>query len=366
MKIQDKIYLGLGLIFVLYAVFNFINKPASTVNQTDTPSEQPIKIIAVGDINLGRQTGQKILAGEIDYPFANISDYLKSADITFGNLESQLADLDGETQSPTNEYRFAGPPDGAKSLANAGFDIVSVANNHMWDYGKDRLFETLDNLDLAGVKYVGASKTPENLYQPVVTEVNGQKIAWFAVTAILNGYEQVGAKDYVAWADDDRLITAIQAVRPNVDWIIVAMHRGVEYQSAPSSTQIEFAHKVINAGANIVIGHHPHVPEGVEEYTSKPESSPPAGGGVGGGGSKERKGIIFYSLGNFAFWQPFDYWTQHSFATELTLKPDGTFDHAIVPVNSGWQPQLSNEMDQTKIKDYLIKLSDKLNPAATE
>jgi len=349
MKLQDKIYLGLGLIFILYALATFISKSTPIANQTNTPTEQPVKIIAVGDINLGRQTGQKIIAGEIDYPFANISDYLKSADITFGNLESQLADLDGETQSPTNEYRFAGPPAGADSLANAGFDIVSLANNHMWDYGKDRLFETMDNLDRTQVKYVGASRTTENLYQPVIMEVKGQKIAWFAVTAILNGYEKVGAKDYVAWADDERLIEAIKQVKTpptppldkgrmgGVDWIIVSMHRGVEYAETPSKPQMEFAHKVIDAGANIVIGHHPHVPEGIESYNN---------------------GIIFYSLGNFAFWQPFDYWTQHSFAIELDLNPDGTFTHTIIPINAGWQPELSDEADQAKIKEYLVKLSD--------
>ncbi len=349
MQVQDKIYIGIGGLFILYALANYTygQPPTTTNNESAEVSLKPVKIIAVGDINLGRQTGQKILAGEINYPFANISDYLKSADITFGNLESQLADLGGETQSPTNEYRFAGPPTGADSLAAAGFDIISLANNHMWDYGKDHLLETIDNLERLGIKYTGASKTTENLYQPVVMEINGQKIAWFAVTAILNGYENAGAKDYVAWADDDRLIAAIQQLRNpppessiGVNWIIVSMHRGVEYAATPSTPQIKFAHKVIDAGANVVIGHHPHVPEGIESYNN---------------------GIIFYSLGNFAFWQPFDYWTQHSFVVELTLHPDGKFDHLIVPINAGWQPELSNETDQTKIKEYLLKLSDKLN-----
>ena len=135
-------------------------------------------------------------------------------------------------------------------------------------------------------------------------------------------------------------VASSDAKTDGVDWIIVSMHRGVEYAAAPSSTQVEFAHKVIDAGANIVIGHHPHVPQGIESY---------------------HEGMIFYSLGNFAFWQPFDYWTEHSFAVELNLKSDGTFDHTIVPINAGWQPQLSGETDQTKVKDYLAKLSDKLN-----
>lgn len=374
MQVQGKIYLGLGLIFILYALANFLQQPATKTNTTVLPIDQPIKIIAVGDINLGRVTGQKIIAGDINYPFAHIADYLKSFDITFGNLESQLADLDGETQSPTNEYRFAGPPAGADSLVPAGFDVVSLANNHMWDYGKNRLFETLDNLDRVGIKYVGSSKTTENLYQPVITEVKNQKIAWFAVTALLNGYEKMGAKDYVAWADDNRLITAIQQIKPQVNWVIVSMHRGVEYAATPSSTQIEFAHKVIDAGANIVIGHHPHVPQGIEEYIVKSSPpaekigetiSPPARGGVGGGGSIDRKGIIFYSLGNFAFWQPMEYWTQHSFAVELTLKQDGTFDHTIVPINAGWQPSLTPDDIKDKTMQYIARLSEKLNPTTS-
>lgn len=367
MKIADKIYLGLGLIFIAYAFISIIRQPPTQLKNQNTllAIEQPVKIIAVGDINLGRKTGQQILAGDINYPFINIADYLKSADITFGNLESQLADLGGETQSPTNEYRFAGPPQGANSLAVAGFDIVSLANNHMWDYGKDQLFETMDNLDRVQVKYVGASRTIDNLYQPMIIETKGQKIAWFAVTALLNGYEKVGAKDYVAWADDDRLIEAIKQVKTplippldnrdwakpgvvspeaktgGVDWVIVSMHRGVEYAESPSTPQVEFAHRVIDAGANIVIGHHPHVPEGIEIYQT---------------------GIIFYSLGNFAFWQPFDYWTQHSFAVELNLYPNGKFNHTIVPVDAGWQPQLTNiNEDKNKIMQHIADLSDKLS-----
>jgi len=344
MKIQDKIYLILGLIFISYAFISVVNKPSTQPNNQDTPStiEQPITIIAVGDINLGRQTGQQILAGDINYPFINIADYLKSADITFGNLESQLANLGGETQSPTNEYRFAGPPEGADSLAAAGFDIISLANNHMWDYGKNRLFETMDNLDRVQIKYIGTNRVTDNLYQPIIIEIKGQKIAWFAVTALLNGYEKVGARDFVAWADNDQLITTIQQIKSQVDWVIVSMHRGVEYAISPSAPQIEFAHKVIDAGANFVIGHHPHVPEGIENYNN---------------------GLIFYSLGNFAFWQPFDYWTQHSFAVEITLYPDGKFDHIIVPIDAGWQPQLTTlDNDKTKIIQHIANLSNKFNP----
>lgn len=368
MRTNDKIYIGLGFLFLLYATANYIysSSEKSLQENPPAPQAQPVKIIAVGDINLGRQTGQKILAGEIDYPFEYIGDYLRSADITFGNLESQLADLGGETQSPTNEYMFAGPPDGAKALANAGFDIVSIANNHMWDYGKDRLFETIDNLDQSNIKYTGANKVPGQLYQPTITEVNGQTIAWFAVTALLNGYEKADATDYVAWADTNKIIPAIQQIRPWVDWIIISMHRGVEYQDNPSETQIDFAHQVIDVGADIVVGHHPHVPQGIETYvagSSSPSFAPSGSAGAteGEGVKNQRKGVIFYSLGNFAFWQPMDYWTQHSFVAEITLYPGRKFNYTAVPINAGWQPKLTeNEEEKNNLVLHLSDLAEKL------
>lgn len=308
-------------------------------SQSDALS--PVNLLMVGDINLGRQTGQKILGGDNNYAFEYLNERLSAYDITFGNLESQLVDLGGETQSPTNEYRFAGPPEGADGLKESGFDIVSIANNHMWDYGKDALFSTIDNLDRVGVKHAGASKYPDTVYQPAVIEAQRQKIAFFAVTNLLNGYEKSGATNYVAWADADKLIPVIEQTKPQVDWIVVSIHWGSEYVAQPSKAQIELGHKLIDAGANVVVGHHPHVPQGVEEYNG---------------------GVILYSLGNFAFWQPFDYWTQHSFMAEVTLLPStGRVEYNPIAINAGWQPRLATDKDEVKILQYVAKLSEPLN-----
>jgi poly-gamma-glutamate capsule biosynthesis protein CapA/YwtB (metallophosphatase superfamily) len=294
-------------------------KPLSNFQTT----EKPITILVGGDVNMGRNIGKKILAGDIDYPFAKISDTLKDADITFVNLESQLADLGGETQSPTNEFRFAGPPESAQSLKNAGIDIVSVANNHMWDYGKDRLFETLDSLDKNGVKYVGASQNPDDKYGANIIEVNKKKIAFLAMTTLLNGYENSGATEYVSFNNSQAIVAEINRIRLDVDYVFVSIHTGTEYQTQPGDAMIELSHKLIDAGADGIIGHHPHVPQPIEIYNGKP---------------------IFYSLGNFAFWQPFSFWTQHAYLARITLDK-GNMKYEVIPVNSGWQPSLLTDSD---------------------
>jgi poly-gamma-glutamate synthesis protein (capsule biosynthesis protein) len=332
---QKNIYIALAIVLAILGIWALINRPARP-EQTSPP--EPISLLAVGDINLGRNVGQEILKGDNNYAFEYLNEQLSQYDITFGNLESQLADLGGETQSPTNEYRFAGPPAGADGLREAGFDIVSIANNHMWDYGKDALFSTIDNLDRAGVKHVGASEDTATIYQPVIITAQQQKVAFFAVTDILNGYEKSGAADYIAWADADKLVSAIEQVKNSVDWVIVSLHWGAEYADRPSASQVALAHKLIDAGANVLIGSHSHVPQGVEEY---------------------KGGLIFYSLGNFAFWQPFTYWTEHSFMAEITLSPStGLVDYNPVAITAGWQPRLATDKDDVKILQYIAKLSD--------
>lgn len=318
MALQLKLFLYLALALVLVSTWYAV-KPLENIEDIKTFLKPTVTVLASGDVSLGRQTGQKILAGEINYPFANMGDILKSADITFANLESQLVDLNGETQSPTNEYRFAGPPEGAMTLRDAGIDIVSVANNHMWDYGQDGLQETLDSLSAQEVLYVGASVESDKRFEPKVLEVKGKKIAFLAMTELLNGYENVGADQFIAFNDSKKLIETIQSIKDNVDWVIVSLHTGTEYAPKPSSGTVKLAHDLIDAGADAILGHHPHVPQQIEVYNNKP---------------------IFYSLGNFAFWQPFTFWTQNSFLAKLKLTVPHEVDYEIVPIKAGWQPEL--------------------------
>lgn len=324
-----------GLILGIDAGIGYLEDkfPNNDLDNPLLPEPTPLIVLAAGDVNMGRQTGQKILAGDIDYPFAKLNGYLADADIAFVNLESQLADLGGETQSPTSEFRFAGPPDGTKSLKNAGIDIVSVANNHMWDYGKDRLFETLNYLDEQGVAYVGASREPANKTDPKIIEIRDRKVAFLAMTTLINGYERAGAAEYVSYNTQETLKNQIASLKDNVDWIFVSIHTGVEYQQKPTAAMVQMSREFIEAGADAVLGHHPHVIQPIEIYNDKP---------------------IFYSMGNFAFWQPFSFWTQHSYIARLKLETPHEVEYEIVPVNSGWQPEITTDPETVKtILDFV-------------
>ena len=243
--------------------------------------EVNVLLMAGGDVCLGRSIGQALLKDPSFDPFASVEKLFFNADLRFVNLESQLSDQNGETQSPTMKLKFTGPPAGADALARARVHVVSAANNHMWDYGKSAFLQTLDNLDRAKVRYAGAGRTREEAYSPVVFEVNRLHVAFLAFTGIWNqgdlAYHE--AKDHVARATKEAVVAAVKAARArsDIDFVVVSYHGGEEYVSTPLQLAIDLHHAAIDAGADAVIGHHPHVAQGIEVYRGKP---------------------IFYSLGN--------------------------------------------------------------------
>jgi len=245
-------------------------------------AKETVTLIAGGDVCLGRLLGQTILRDPGFNPFASSARILGTADIRFVNLESQLSDQKGETQSPTMKLKFTGPPGGGKALAAGRIDVVSAANNHMWDYGKDAFFQTLDNLEKAGVKYAGAGRTRDQAYGPVIVEAGGRKVAFLAFTGIWNQSELRfhEAKDHVAEAQRQSVVESVRAARAKegVDFVVVSYHGGEEYVSVPLQLAVDLHRAAIDAGADAVIGHHPHVAQGIEVYKGKP---------------------IFYSLGNY-------------------------------------------------------------------
>jgi hypothetical protein len=253
-------------------------------------ADRPVVIAAGGDVNFGREAGQAILADPKYDPFSKLGSIFTDADVRFVNLESQLSDQKGLTQSPYNRLIFTGPPGGAETLAQAGIQVASTANNHAWDYGRSALFETLDNLKRAGVKAVGTGRTLDAAYAPAKLEVRGLKIAVFAVTHIWNDppFEQHEGKSYVAWASPKRLFPLLEHARKTNDLVLLSYHGGAEYQDAPAPpTRRLFKDLMKKKLVDAIIGHHPHVPQGVGWYDGKP---------------------AFYSLGNFVFaghdWAP--------------------------------------------------------------
>lgn len=264
--------------------------------------EPSIVLAAGGDVNFGRECGQAILKDGAYDPFAGLGRAWGDADARFANLESQLSDQHGVTQSPEHRLIFTGPPGGAETLLRARVTLVSTANNHAWDYGKSALFETLANLERAQLAYAGTGRDRDAAYRPAVVRVKGRSIALFAVTQVWNQppFETHPGKDFVAWADLAELRPRIAQARRDYDFVLVSYHGGEEYISAPVDRTRAFVNAVMALGVDAVIGHHPHVPQGIGWVSERP---------------------VLYSLGNFVFAGHDDRpWTKQSFFARLTLQ----------------------------------------------
>jgi poly-gamma-glutamate capsule biosynthesis protein CapA/YwtB (metallophosphatase superfamily) len=310
----------------------------------DAEAAEDLVVLLGGDVNLGRTIGRSILRGKEPEPFAGLDAVLRTSDLVFVNLESQLSDQHGETQSSWSPLVFTGPPGGADLLARAGIHAVSVANNHIWDYGKQAFFETLTHLERAGVAYVGASREPDQMFEPVVIRKKGFSVALFAVTQIWNQGEFRGhsGEHQVAWADRDRLDGRLRAARRDHDVVLLGYHGGGEYVETPLPSLQGFAEQMMQTGLDALAGHHPHVPQGIGWHEGRP---------------------IFYSLGNLVFRMHKDFaWTGMSFLARLTFRRDRSVRVEACPYRiRGDNPELfggpSRETEERMIRRHLALLS---------
>jgi poly-gamma-glutamate capsule biosynthesis protein CapA/YwtB (metallophosphatase superfamily) len=312
-------------------------KPVADAEGSLGISPPEVTLVAVGDINLGRKAGRIILAGDVDYAFEKTRDIISSADIAFGNLESTISDQNGITQNGV--WLFTAPPIAAETLAHAGFDVVSLSNNHVWDFGKRALLSTPVYLDGVGIKHAGTGETIDAAFTPAILTVKGVRIAFFSVTRIFNfGGPEHEAFSYAAWADMDRLGPAIKKVKPDVDLVVVAAHWGAEYQDRPADETVKLAHEMVDSGADIILGGHPHVPQGIERYNNA---------------------FIIYSLGNFAYHQTTEHsvWKTRSIILELTLTKSGVKSYGMIPVTCGFQPAVAEGALGDEILAHMDKIS---------
>ena len=284
------------------------------------PGVATVHLLAVGDVNLGRHVGRVMLAGDTLFPFVAVRDTFAAYDLVFANLESCLSEQGGETEHPRNNLIFTGPPIGARMLRLAGISMVATANNHALDYGPRGLSETINNLEAAGITFAGSARRAREVFEPALIERNGIRIAFFACTAIMNMHP-AGWDTLVAFADTARLFPRMRVWRDSVDFLILSYHGGEEYRERAGSEVRAFARAAADAGADLVLGHHPHVPYGWERRGKK---------------------LIVHSLGNFVFRQPGKFWTENSYAVAMVLKKGSDFTRIdsvrCLPVKCGFQP----------------------------
>ncbi len=242
------------------------------------PSES-FSLVAVGDIMLDRGVGKKIGNRGTGFPFENVAGILQAADLAFGNLESPISSLGTLTKG--KEVTFRAALNAVNGIRDAGIDVVSLANNHAMDYGPAALMETMDVLAHSGVVYIGAGANAAAACRPVDLTIRGVKVSLLAYTykfhMVVEAQEQ---QPGVAIASGEQIKADVQKAKKWADVVIVSFHWGWEYSDHPDKETRELAHLTVEAGADLVIGHHPHVIQGVEMY---------------------KGGLICYSLGNFVF-----------------------------------------------------------------
>jgi poly-gamma-glutamate capsule biosynthesis protein CapA/YwtB (metallophosphatase superfamily)/outer membrane protein assembly factor BamB len=235
-------------------------------------------LVFLGDVVPGRSMEAQLARFGPAYPWQGLQPLLREADLAVANLECVLT-TQGEPLDKS--YLIRAHPRWGEILVEGGFDLVTLANNHGLDYGNEGLAETLDTLDALGVAHVGAGRSREEAHAPALFDLNGVRIAVLGYAAARwNGSVDVPTTDRLAWAEPAAVEADVRAVRDQSDLVVVLLHAGTEYAAEPSSDQVRVAHAAIDAGADLVVGHHPHVTQTVERYG---------------------RGLIVYSLGNTLF-----------------------------------------------------------------
>lgn len=273
----------------------------------------PVTLLACGDVLLSRTVAEMIDRNGYRWPFRNIRDLVASADIAFCNLENPASFVGTPYPGKPANVTFRAPPGALFGLKWAGFDVVSLANNHMNDYGTAAIRETLDYLDLLGIARAGAGIDEASARAPAVLEVRGVRVALLAYAeGIWSVLPAASERPGVALADPARLASDIATLRRTVgpDYIVVSVHWGEEHERHPRPSQRDFGRAAIDAGADLVLGHHPHVLQSLERY---------------------REGLIVYSLGNFVFDMAADS-TYDTAAIRITLTGDRVGAAEILPL----------------------------------
>lgn len=288
----------------------------ATLVPTATPTPEPrVTLVAVGDLMLARSLGRALEVDPADTPFAAVRDLLRGADITVGNLECAI----GTAGEPAPKaFTFRAPPAAASSLADAGFDVLSLANNHILDYGVPALDETLAHLDAVGIVYAGAGRDAAAARRPAVVEVGGLRLAFLSYVHVpveqggfvTESWAATDATPGVAWASPELVDEDVRTALPGVDHVVVLLHSGYEGVEQPNEIQRAVARTAVDAGASLVIGHHPHVLQRTERYGT---------------------GLIVYSLGNFVFDGFRDAGAESAILT-LTFTRQGVSNPSWIPV----------------------------------
>jgi poly-gamma-glutamate synthesis protein (capsule biosynthesis protein) len=274
---------------------------------------ETVRISLVGDILLDGTVARYIENNGVDYPWEHVSPIFGASDLVVGNLETSVGT--GGQIDVNKQYTFQSKPETLKGMVNAGVDGVSIANNHILDYGQEGFKQTLDHLEAYGIQYAGGGENIGASVQPVVWDVKGTKIGFLAFSRVIydvNWYATEKRPGILSAYDhyEKDVSETIRQAREKVDFLIVSVHWGKELAQYPEQDEIKLGRMMIDSGADVIMGHHPHVLQGIELYKNKP---------------------IIYSLGNFVF-SSTSQLGRTSMIYNLEIGSEGIINTYIIPV----------------------------------
>lgn len=275
--------------------------PETAVDPMSAASSSPINLLFFGDLMLDRHIREKLQGRDLSLLLASLNDggFFNDYDLVGANLEGAVTD-GGEHYPPAMLYDFAFQPDYVAALRTYKFNFFNLANNHISDQGGRGLTETRENLDHLGFHYSGTKDGAVDSDSLSFVTINDKKIGLIGLSMVYNDFNLAKAQELV------------QGARLEADLLIVNIHWGVEYQHQFNQKQQQIGHALIDSGADLVIGHHPHVVQGWELYHNRP---------------------IFYSLGNFIFDQYFSVDTQEGLALGIVADSD-YFKISVFPLRA--------------------------------
>lgn len=338
--------LGFMLNFKLGLLLSFMLLPACS-DQSEPPPKAAtenthVTIVAVGDIMLGGSATEILLKESYDYPFTYIKPLLDNADVVIGNLEGPLTSICNNEMELDKKYVFRSPPGKvAPALKRAGFNLLSLANNHIMDYGPSGMIDTVDALKQHNILSVGVGRNTALARAGKIIHTHNGKLGFLSYS--LTFPESFWATDTqagAAFGHEKQIVADIKRLKKHADSVIVSFHWGREKITELRPYQPKLGRAAIDAGAALVIGHHPHILQAIEQY---------------------KDGLIMYSLGNFIFGS-YSPDAKTSVVARITLN-DGAFHHAeFTPINVLnseviFQPKILKNNEAATVINHLNTLS---------
>jgi poly-gamma-glutamate synthesis protein (capsule biosynthesis protein) len=280
---------------------------------------RPLELDAVGDVTFGEQVGPAIAAHGGAYPWTSVAPTLRRADLTVGNLETSAST---RGVAAVKQFTFRGPPSALRPMHGvAGFDVLTLANNHAVDYGRDALMDTVRAVRAAGIQPIGAGANDRQARRPAIVDAGGLRVALLGYSDVNPlGFNATATMPGTAKADVAAIATDVRAALRRADLAVCFFHWGTELHPRPDARQQQLAAACLNAGAKVVLGAHPHVLGTVARPTTR--------------------SLVAWTLGNFVF--PSGGLTGRTAILHVALGADGVRGYRLLPVRiDGFRPRLS-------------------------